>query len=141
FDARIPGCCGALRPHCTQLIRAARCGVDEDKTVDHLWPAGCEMLRDKAAERNPGDMRTRDIVPDEQFGELVRQVFDRVGAARNRRAPGTRQIIRYQREVFSEPSAKSQKWWSTPRQCSKTRGRPAPCRFSAIESVSSLVMP
>src|SRR5262249_34954532 len=61
------------------------------------------MLRYKAAERNPGDMRTRDIVPDEQFGELVRQVFDRVGAARNGRAPVTRQIIRYQREVFSEP--------------------------------------
>jgi hypothetical protein len=61
------------------------------------------MLRYKAAKRNPGDMRTRDIVPDEQFGELVRQVFDRVGAARNGRAPVTRQIIRYQREVFSEP--------------------------------------
>jgi len=33
-----------------------------------------------------------------------------------------------------------QKWWSTPRQCNRTSGKPEPRRFSEMASVSSFVM-
>ena len=63
---------GAFRPHGTQLVGVARCGVDEDETINHVRPGGREMLRDKAAKRNSCDMRASNLVPGKQFGKLSR---------------------------------------------------------------------
>src|SRR5439155_17286989 len=83
-------------------IGVARRGIDEDEMVDRLRPGGREVLRDEAAKRNPCDVRARYFVPGKQFAKLRRQIFDRVSAGRNWRAPVTRQIVRDQRKVACE---------------------------------------
>lgn len=72
FDTRAARHRRAFRPHGTQLVGVARCGVDEDETIDYVWPGGREVLRDKAAKGNACDVRARYFMPGKQFAKLSR---------------------------------------------------------------------